>query len=329
MPAPKKDPRKRPTIYDLARHAGVSPGTASRVLNNRDRVDPDTRARVLSSARVLNLKPRAGARMQQIAVLSDPRFPDRIEGYAARLSAHLSFSLSRRNATVLNPSDPISQLPDTFLDGIIAVTYDQDLVQFLTELEERIPVVYMDKFDCRPGQHAVCSDHRMAGYLAARHFLARGKKRLAIVGMDILPMHERLKGYREAIEEAGATADEKLLQLFGRETGTTNYASSITHKVRAGADAIFTPGSSYEGINCLHVLSYVMGLAIPRDVALITGEIGGISDVMNPPLTTIEEPLPEMAEQAVTMIMRLASGEKIARRQLTLPVRLIERASVF
>src|SRR5688572_8831649 len=97
--ASRNNPDKRSTIYDVARHAGVSPGTASRVLNNRDRVDPQTRERVLSSAKELNLKPRAGARMQQIAVLSEPNFPDRIEGYAARLTSHLSFCLSRCNAT--------------------------------------------------------------------------------------------------------------------------------------------------------------------------------------------------------------------------------------
>lgn len=320
---------KRPTIYDVARHAGVSPGTASRVLNNRDRVDPDTRARVLLSAKKLNLKPRAGARMQQIAILSEPNFPDRFEGYAARLTSHLSFGLSRRNATVLHPSDPIAQLPGTFLDGVVAVTCEQGLAEMLAELEKRMPVVYMDRFDAKADQHVVCSDHAMAGYLAAQHFIARGKKKLAIVGGDFLPMRERLRGFRKAIDEAGLVADERFLQLFGRDAGATVQASIVTQKVRAGADAIFAPGSSYEGINCLHVLSYVMGLQIPRDISLITGEVPGICELANPPLTTIEEPLAEMAEQAASMVMRLAANEPVAKKHLTLPVRLIERASVF
>ncbi len=319
---------KRPTIYDVARHAGVSPGTASRVLNNRDRVDPDTRARVLSSVKALNLKPRAGARMQQIALLSEPRFHDRIEGYAARLTSHLSFALSRRNATVIHPSDPAAQLPGIFLDGIIAVTAESELMQLLATLEGRIPVVYIDKFDSRSEQHTVCSDHHMAGYLAGKHLIARGKKRLAMVGADILPMQERLRGYRQAMAEAHIAPDEQLLRLIGHSTGNPAQATVVTQKIRAGADAMFAPGSSYEGINCMHVLSYVMGLQIPRDVAVIGGEIPGISEVLCPPLTTIEEPLEEMAEQAATMIMSLANGEKVAKRHVKLPVRLIERASV-
>lgn len=328
MARPKKTGSKRPTIYDVARHAGVSPGTASRVLNNRDRVDPDTRARVLASAKELNLKPRATARLQQIAILSEPNFNDRIEGYAARVTSHLSFCLSRRNATVLHPSDPLAQLPGTFLDGVVAVTADETLTGLLAELEKRLPVVYMDKFDCRADQHAVCSDHYLAGYLAAQHFISRGKKKLAIVGGDYLPMRERLRGYLKAIEEAGLEPEERLLQLSSRHSGTSE-ASIVTQKVRAGADAMFAPGSSYEGINCLHVLSYVMGLHLPKDIALITGEVPGISEVANPPLTTVEEPLAEMAEQVADMIMALASNQKVPKRQVTLPVRLIERASVF
>ena len=152
-----KKPAKRATIYDVARHAGVSPGTASRVLNNRDRVDPSTRARVLESAKALSLKPRAGARMEQIAILSEPNFPDRIEGYAARMTSHLSFGLARANATVLHPSDPVTQLPGKFLDGVIVVTCGQEsLAKLVRELEQRIPVVYMDKFDAKPDQYTVC-----------------------------------------------------------------------------------------------------------------------------------------------------------------------------
>lgn len=325
----KKATAKRPTIYDLARHAGVSPGTASRVLNNRDRVDPETRARVLLSAKALDLRPRASARAQQIAILSEPKFPDRVEGYAARLTAHLSFSLSRRNVFVSHPSEPQSQLPGSFLSGIVAVTCEDDLAALLTEMEKRIPVLYMDKFDRKPDEYVVCSDHFQSGYIAAKHFIEHGKKKLAIVGMDFLPMRERLRGFTQAIQEAGLPLESRLLQLFEPGTSGKNYASNITQKVRAGADAVFAPGASYEGINCLHVLTYVMGLQIPRDIALITGETPGVSEVMNPPLTTVEEPLEQMAEKAAEMICKLAVGETIRPTHLVLPVRLIERASVF
>jgi LacI family transcriptional regulator len=130
-------PAKKPTIYDLARIAEVSPGTVSRVLNNRDKVKPETRERVLRAANALNLKPQVSVRFRQIAILSEPTFDDRIEGYAATMTAHLSFALSRRNIGVVLPSNPIEQLPGLFLDGLVAVTFDKQLQLLLAELETR------------------------------------------------------------------------------------------------------------------------------------------------------------------------------------------------
>lgn len=319
--------RKRSTIYDLARIAGVSPGTVSRVLNNRDKVKAETRDRVLRAAKTLSLRPQVSVRARQIAILSDPTFTDRIEGYAATLTAHLSFACSRRNIGVLLPSQPMEQLPGFFLDGVIAVTFDKALQTVLHDLATRIPVIYMDKFDLSPTEYAVCSDHVNAGYLAAKHLIARGKRKLAYLGRNVRPHLERLRGFRLAMKEAEAVlkpGDAVQLML----AGDLNRSSAITQVVRAGADAIYAPGSSFQAMECLHVLTYVMGLKVPQQVALIGGENEGVSVLQNPPLTTVAEPLKDMAEAAVEMMDRLASGEVVELRQLTLPVRLIERDSV-
>lgn len=327
MKRPEAAPRpgKKSTIYDLARLAEVSPGTVSRVLNNRDKVKPETRERVLRAAKELNLKPQVSVRTRQIAILSEPTFTDRIEGYAATLAAHLAFAFSRRNIGVMLPSNPFEQLPGSFLDGVVAVTFDKALQTMLRELETRMPVVYMDKFDADAREYAVCSDHFNAGYLAAKHFIARGRKAPAFFAGNSRPFVERLRGFRKALAEAKVAADERLQLLVGPEISR---ASAITRLVRAGADALYVPGTSFQAMECLHILTYVMGLKVPQDVSLIGGENEGISALQNPPLTTVEEPLKEMAEQAVTMMDRLTSGGKVQPRQLTLPVRLIERDSV-
>lgn len=323
MPRPRSG--KKPTIYDLARIAEVSAGTVSRVLNKRDKVHPETRERVLRAARELNLKPQVAVRTRQVAILSEPTFTDRIEGYAATLTAHLSFAFSRRNIGVMLPSNPLEQLPSAFLDGVVAVTYDTRLHSVLHELEARLPVVYMDKFDALPAHYTVCSDHFGSGYLAAKHFIERGRRKLAFMGGDAPPFAERLRGFRKALAEAKLPANDQLLQLVGAHT---NHSAAITRLVRSGADAIYAPGTSFQALEVLHVLTYIMGLRVPHDIALIGGENEGISAFLNPPLTTLEEPLKEMAEQAAGIIDRLSSGEKIPQRQLSLPVRLLGRDSV-
>ncbi len=317
---------KRPTIYDLARIAEVSPGTVSRVLNNRDKVKPETRERVLRAANALNLKPQVSVRFRQVAILTEPNFPDRIEGYAATLTAHLSFAFSRRNIGVVLPSNPFEQLPTLFLDGIIAVTFDKQLQALLADLESRMHVVYMDKFEVQPNEYIVRSDHFNSGTLAAQHFIARGKRRLGFLGgNNNAPFVERLKGYRKAIADSGLTVDERLHVLAGPET---NHLSAITRIVRSGADCIYVPGTTFQAMECLHILSYVMGVKVPQDISLIGGENEGISAIQNPPLTTIEDPLRDMAERAADMLDKLTSGERVTQRHLTLPVRLIERDSV-
>lgn len=316
---------KKATIYDLARVAHVSPGTVSRVLNNRDRVKAETRERVLRAATALNLKPQASVRLRTVAILSEPSYPDRVEGYAATLTAHLSFAFARRNIGVLLPVNPFEELPNKFLDGIVVVTEDKALRGLVAELEKRIPVVHLDKFPPGPDEYVVFSDHYNSGYLAARHFIERGKLRPAFLGGDYVPFAERLRGFKKALAEANLSVDEQLTSLFSLDI---NRMSVVTRLVRSQADAIYAPGSSFQSLECLHILAYVMGLKVPGDISLIGGENEGISSLTNPPLTTIEEPLRQMAEQAANMLDRLTSGEAVAQRHLKLPVRLIERNSV-
>jgi LacI family transcriptional regulator len=316
---------RRPTIYDLARLAAVSPGTVSRVLNNRDKVKPETRERVLQAAKELNLKPQASVRFREVAIISEPSYPDRVEGYAATLTAHLSFAFSRRNIGVLMPNNPFEALPGMFLDGVIVVTEDRALRDLVVSLEKRMPVVHMDRFPPGPTENVVSSDHFGAGYMAARYFIERGRRKLAFFGGDYTPFAERLKGFKQALTEAKLPIDDRSVSLFGPEM---NHASVVTRIARAGVDAIYAPGSSFQAMECLHILTYVMGLKVPQDISLIGGENDGVSTLLNPPLTTIEEPLRDMAEKAAEMLDRLTSGESLPERHLMLPVRLIERSSV-
>jgi LacI family transcriptional regulator len=161
--------------------------------------------------------------------------------------------------------------------------------------------------------------------MAARHFIERGKRRLAFVGGDYAAFAERLKGFKKALSEADIPVDDQRCSLYGPES---NLMSVVTRVVRAGADSVYAPGSSFEALECLHILAYVMGLKVPQDISLIGGENERVSSLLNPPLTTIEEPLREMAEQAANMLDNLTTGRRITERRLMLPIRLVERNSV-
>ncbi len=316
---------KRPTIYDLAELADVSSGTVSRVLNNKDRVNPKTREKILGLAHEIGLKPRATARRREVAVITEPHFTDRFRGYSSVLTSQVAFALSEQNVGMLLPSDPVKQLPNYFIDGVVAITYEPEIAAMLKALEKKVPVVYLDHFAATPDQYVVRSDHYQSGFKAAQYFVERGMKKLAFISGDTLPAWVRLEGYLNAARGAGLSADSRLQVLMNEQDSIYTMVSRV---VKLGADALFVPGSSMQAIEALHVLGNVMGLDVPNDISLIGGESMGISAYQHPPLTTTREPLLEMAKAAVDMVLALADNRPVEERLITLPVDLIERASV-
>lgn len=318
------DKAKRLTIYDVARLANVSPGTVSRVLNNKDRVKPETRKHVLELARKLGLRPQVRARRNEIAIVTESAFRDRITGYAGAMSSHLAFALARRNMTILQPPDSIENLEDTFIDGIFAVTFLPPLLEMLARLEKRVPVVYIDLFENVGKRYVVRSDHEQSGYLAARHFLTRGRKKPAFLSRNNAPSRERRDGFMRALREAGLPIREELLLL---EPEGAPVRPSIDRLVTLGADALFVPGASMQAVEALHYLQCGLKLRIPQDISVIGGENEGVSESLIPPLTSIVEPAHEMAEAAADLMEKLISGNPAVQRVITLPVRLLNRVS--
>lgn len=316
---------KRPTIYDLAQLAEVSPGTVSRVLNNKDRVSPETRTKVLSLAHEIGLKPRASARNKEVAVITEPHYTDRFRGYTSVLTSHVAFALSEQNVGMLLPSDPVAQLPSFFIDGVIAITYAPEIQAMLKRLEKKVPVVYLDNFKATSTQYVVRSDHYQSGYTAAQYFIERGMQKPAFLSGDNQPANVRLQGYTDALRKAGRPIDSRLQVLMKEDESIYTVVNRV---VKNGADALYVPGSSMQAIEALHVLSNVMGLRIPDDISLIGGESSGISAFQHPPMTTLSEPLADMARAAVDMVLALSEKESIKTRTVTLPVELIERDSV-
>jgi LacI family transcriptional regulator len=316
---------KKPTIYDVAKLAQVSAGTVSRALNKKGSVNSKTRQRILKAAQDLDLKPGSSAGIKIVAIIDEPSYSDRIEGYAATLSTHLSFALAEQGIAVIQPSDPLKQLNELFLDGVIAVTYHKEIKERISKLEKKMPVIYLDKFNLGPGQYAVCSDHHQAGYVAAKHLIESGKNKPGFYAFNDTPFLVRLKGFKEALVEHGYKITPN---YYSMRAVHDNAYSSIAKLTRNGCDGIYVPGASLQALDAMHILQYVMGIKIPDEISIIGGENDGISQSLTPPLTTVEEPLKEMAQKAVDMFCQLSSGQEPEKKVVTLPVKIRERSSV-
>jgi len=310
-------------MRQIAELADVSQSTVSRVLNNRNRVNPETRRRILDLVRETGMRPQAAVRRLVIAVVTEPTYSDRVEGYAATLTNYLAFALSKKGASIFLPEHPVEQLPSHNIDGIIAVTYREDIQAMLKQLETRVPVVYMDHFDAEPSQYVVRTDHYGSGYLAAKHLITHGAKHPSLLGGNARSFSERLRGFEAATTEAGFTPHKVTLDPLG-----VPLYQSLSRQVRLGVDGMFVPGANHVCIEALHLLTQVMRLRVPDDMSLIGTEIPKISEYQNPPLCSIFEPLNEMADRAVEMVLGLVEGSIPAETQITLPVSLLERESV-
>jgi LacI family transcriptional regulator len=320
----KSDKANRVSIYDLAEATGFSPGTVSRVINNRDRVKPDTREKVLIAAREMGFKPQATIRRPEIGLITESDFNDRINGYQSTLIQNLAFSLTKKGMNLLLPEEKVTKLPISFMDGIIVISEKEGVRKYLDQVADRIPTVYFDQFDLSENKHIIYSDHQQSGYLAAQHFIHSGRKKISFFSSKAASNDERLKGFRTAMKENKIEIDENLIYL--RHNNEPIY-TGLNSLVRMETDAIYVPGSSYEAIEAMHILCYVMNIKVPDQVAIIGGENEKISSMLNPPMTTIEEPLQEMASKAVEIMEALIKNENIDDKCIKLPVRLIKRAS--
>ncbi|MDR1282782.1 MAG: LacI family transcriptional regulator [Opitutaceae bacterium] len=320
----------RANVYQVAELAGVSPGTVSCVLNNRGRVGEETRVRVLEVARSLGFRPQVQIRTRQVGVVADSIWHSLHDGsYYQSLWSHIALALCRHDMAMVVPENPVEHLQRRYLDGVIVVGEYPAFESMAARLGEHTPVVFTDDFSGRQDRWSVRSDCEATGRLAAEHFLKNGRRRLAFVGSPGSQEQVRLEGYRKAIVAAGATGVagvECCEELFLMRSQEITFYSAVSRVIRLGADAILIPGSNYEALEGLNVIINVMGLRVPQDVALIGGEIHGVSEFLPPPMTTIEEPLTKIANLAVDTLAALMRGETPPRVS-TLPVKLLARAS--
>lgn len=317
---------QKPSVYRVATLAGVSPGTVSRVLNNRGRVHQDTRAKVLSVARSIGFKPQAQARSPQIAVVTDERWHTLHDGtYSQALAFRISHALSRMGMALFTPTNSLESFNDCFFDGVIVLGEYPSFEPVAEDLRLHMPVVFIDDFSGKQGRNIVRSDCELSGRLSAECFLAAGRRRLAFVGAETQSVLARLNGFKKAMSDMGVKHKPELVALGVKQM---SFYSAINRVIRSGADSLYVPGSSYEVLEALSVINNVLRLEVPKDVALIGGEIHGVSEFLTPPLTTIEEPLQTLAEEAVSLLVELLEKKHSDGTVRTLPVRLIRRESV-
>lgn len=332
-PAAAKADRK-PTLAMVAASAGVSSPTASKVLNGRADVAPETRARVERAMRELRYTPasRRGRSDERIVEIV---FDDLLNPYAAEVIDGATDAGLAADVTVLPRrltddagGDWAKRVQASGRDGIIVVTSVLTPAQIARFDDAGLPVVVIDTLNSpRADIVSIGSTNFQGGVSATEHLLGLGHRRIAHIGgpQTLACSVARLHGYRAALEQAGVAADPDLVAIGGFD-----YASGLEIAAR-WLDRRDPPSAVFAASDqiAFGVLEAARrrGLRVPADLSVVGFDDTYAASTSSPALTTVHQPLREMGGLAVRTLLGLCDGAMPAYHHLELATRLEVRDS--
>jgi DNA-binding LacI/PurR family transcriptional regulator len=336
------DTTRRPTIRDVAARAGVSHQTVSRVINAREEVAPETRKRVRAAIRELQYVPSPlarglmGSRTHSLGMVTadvtDHFFAEAIAG-AERETRKRGYYLIVASVEGEAEDDELAYLRlmlERRVEGLIVARPQVPLMLGqLPPAAAQVPLVSIGTSE-GPGFMTVDVDNRGGGFEATSRLLAHGHRAIAtITGPSEWPSaRERLDGYRLALREASAY-DERLVEPapdWGLESGQEALSRLLSRA--AGFTAVFAH-SDLLALGAIRELR-ARGLSVPDDMSVVGYDDIPVAGFVDPPLTTVRQPMREVGALAAKLLLDHISGDgpTPVGGRIHLPTRVVERGSV-
>jgi len=315
------------SVTAVARQAGVSLGTVSRVMNGAASVDAALRRRVLIAAREVGFVQRLSR--TSLALIAGRHSPTLPVGYTAIMTSLIERFAAREGFGVeVFEEERFEEVAQSHIAAAIGVVFTDQIVD-LVEVP-RLPVITINHPLVKQGIHSVYTDHCEQGMLAARHLLEHGHRRIAFLAdlPDEWGARERLRGYRAAMKAAKAQVQPEWICF----TGGQPPHDAVCRWMAKGVTGLLN-FSEDTAPQVLHVLQNVLRLNIGREVSTVTLEDIPFYQYFTPPQTVIRQPLEELARTAVRLAVELvaecrASGRATAVREVRLHGELVSRESV-
>lgn len=328
----------RPTIRDVAAHAGVAIKTVSRVLNRHAYVSAETREKVETAMRALDFRPSiaarilSGARSNQIALIHDNHSPHYLfqvqQGcWSACREAHV-----RLLSQVVDVADPAigevvrGFVTETQVDGIVLSSPVADSPAVLAALEAmELPFVRISPAmaSAREGSASVFIDDAAAARAMTAHLIGQGHRSIAFVQghPNHLASAERLLGFRQALIAAGLRSEGALIQpgLFDFDSGYA--AGERLLRLRPRPTAVFAANDDMAA--GVLAAAHAAGLDLPAELSVAGFDDTTLARCVWPALTTVRQPVEELAHAATTALL---AGDLDSHREH--PFHLVLRQSV-
>ena len=333
MSNPVEEPRV--TLAQLAAAAGVSLSTISKVLNGRADVAPKTRAKVEK------LLEEHGYRRRQASTtrtgLVELVFHELESAWALELIRGVENVAREHGMSVVLTETGTRQAPGTeWIEGVmsrrpagVVLVFSELPQDFRQKLDARgIPFVIIDPAgDPAPDVPSVGSANWAGGMMATRHLIELGHSRVAVISgpEDMMCSLARVDGYRSAMNMASLPIDPELIRYGNFHVdGGRDHAFTLLRGDQPPT-AIFA-GSDLQALGVLDAARQI-GLRVPEDLSIVGYDDLQLAQWSSPALTTVHQPLIQMAEEATRMVLRLREGERPNNLKLDLATSLVVRQS--
>lgn len=325
---------RRVTLQDVAREAGVSITTVSRVINNGPNVRPDVRSRVQAAVAALGYTPNAVARSLRsgrdttigvvVDTLSDSFFAtfcNAIEQVA--VERHLSVIIGTSGRDPEREDGLVERFLQRQVSGLVLVPV-LDSPGYLPLLRPSTPTVFADRAVDSPGVDAVLGDDVDGAVQATRHLLSFGHRRIAFLGdaISVQTSRARLAGYRRAMAEAGAAVDERLVVTDCSEPAEAEVAMTWLLDEPEPPTAVFC-----SNLRCTTGVVRVQHARERTDIAVVGFGDFPLADVLTPAVTVIDQDPHRLGVLATERLIARLDGSTAEPETTVVPVHLIPRGS--
>lgn len=321
------------SIFDVAKEAGVSKSTVSRVINNDPKVKPETRIAVNEAIRKLKYSPSYMAQAirtgkTKTLALIVPEYTNifysemfrGVEDVALKYGYMVLVCNTERHAVAEKAY--IESLLKRNIDGIVYNSYkiDDGMAEYLRSVSGEIPIVYMNKVGDDDSEVACVYTDGFGSTRKAVHYLYnQGKQKIGYVrnSEDISVIEDRYQGFLQGLKDCGLPFEEKWIYRvqrvnepdyvkLGRDAG--KYYLSLAERPEAILTAI-----DMIGIGCIKEFN-AKGIKIPEQISLIGFDNISLSSLIEPPLTTISQPIRQLGQCAAEIIIAQLNGQAIKKR---------------
>ena len=332
--------QKHVTIKDIARELGISKSTVSRALADRFDVKPETRKAVLEMAERLKYRPNVMALnfMHQQTKIIGVVVPEFLNSFFPRMIIEIQRVCEQSGYNVLitqsneNPADERKNLEvmrNAMVDGlIVSVVHRSRNMDIFKQLqEEGIPVVFVNRPSDLPNATQVIVDDEKMSFFAVEHLIYKSRRRiLHLTGpAELKNTQERLTGYRHALVKHGIPVEKHFLREGGidRESGYYAMRQSLAEEPVPDAVYAFNDPVAMGAMKAIKEAGY----RIPQDIAVVGFSESRSALLVDPPLTSVEQPLSELGATSARLLLERIENPETPFKTVVLNARLNVRRS--